>query len=50
MNRVKISECPKCQGAGIIKDKDGTIHTCFDCLKNDRFEQHGNPEDSEIRW
>jgi len=43
-------ECPKCHGTGIVKEKDGTIHTCFDCLQNsDQFEQHGKPKDSGIR-
>ena len=42
--------CPKCQNKGMIKDKDGTVHTCFDCLNSNRFEQHGKPEDTGIRW
>lgn len=42
--------CPKCQDRGMIKDKDGTVHTCFDCLNLNRFEQHGKPEDTGIRW
>lgn len=43
--------CPKCQGKKIIKDKDGTVHTCFDCLNNDTesFEQHGKPKESGIK-
>ena len=42
--------CPKCHGTGTIKEKDGTIHTCFNCLQNsDVFEQHGQPKDSSIR-
>jgi len=46
----KSSVCEKCHGAGIIKDKDGTVHTCFDCLQNsEKFEQHGKPKDSGIR-
>ncbi|MFA5019844.1 MAG: hypothetical protein WC533_01960 [Candidatus Pacearchaeota archaeon] len=31
--------CPKCKGSGIVKDKDGSIHTCFDCLQNGEFDQ-----------
>ena len=46
----KIDLCKKCFGKGIIKEKDGTVHTCFECLLNDRFEQHGNPRDTGIRW
>jgi DnaJ-class molecular chaperone len=25
--------CQKCQGKGIIYEKDGKSHTCFDCLQ-----------------
>jgi len=46
----KRNSCPKCKGEGIIKERDGTVHICFDCLKNGVFEQHGEPEDSKIRW
>jgi DnaJ-class molecular chaperone len=35
-NRV----CPKCNGKGTIKEKDGTIHICFDCLTSGRLDQH----------
>ena len=41
--------CPKCLDKGIIKEKDGTVHTCFDCLINGRFEQHGKVRDTRIR-
>ena len=34
------NKCPKCKGTGKIQDKDGTIHTCWDCLGNDEFDQH----------
>ena len=42
-------DCPKCKGTGMVRDKDGTIHICFDCLNAGVFEQHGNPKDSHIR-
>jgi hypothetical protein len=45
----KNPNCPKCNGTGMVKDKDGTIHTCFDCLNGDQFNQHGNPKDSGIK-
>jgi DnaJ-class molecular chaperone len=43
--------CPKCHGTGVVKEKDGTIHTCYDCLQRGSrmFEQHGNPKDSGIK-
>ncbi|MBS3075784.1 hypothetical protein J4429_04980 [Candidatus Pacearchaeota archaeon] len=40
--------CPKCHGTGIVKDETG-VHTCFDCLRSDKFEQHGQPKDSGIK-
>jgi hypothetical protein len=41
--------CPKCHGTGRVKEKDGTIHICFDCLNADVFEQHGNPKETKIK-
>lgn len=42
--------CEKCKGTRIIKDKDGTIHTCFDCLESGEMDQHSkNPKDSGIK-
>jgi len=32
--------CEKCKGTGRVMDKKGTIHTCFDCLLNDKMDQH----------
>jgi Ribonuclease G/E len=32
--------CEKCKGTGIIKEKDGTVHICFDCLNSGRLDQH----------
>ena len=32
--------CPKCKGTGRIKEKDGTIHVCFDCLMDGGMDQH----------
>ncbi len=33
-------DCPKCKGERRIKEKDGTIHICFDCLNAGRLDQH----------
>jgi DnaJ-class molecular chaperone len=42
--------CPKCHGTGIVKEKDGTIHTCWDCLANGDFDVHSEKvPDSKIR-
>ena len=42
--------CPKCDNTGIVKEKDGTCHTCWDCMANGRLDQHSDklPE-SRIR-
>lgn len=32
--------CPKCHGTGIVKESDGSIHTCFDCLAKGELNQH----------
>ncbi|MEK6945242.1 MAG: hypothetical protein AABW63_00425 [Nanoarchaeota archaeon] len=32
--------CPKCKGTGRVKNKDGSIQTCFDCLLNGEMDQH----------
>jgi len=37
--------CEKCKNTGQIKEKDGTIHICFDCLASGRLDQH----DKKIR-
>ena len=34
------TKCDKCKGTGIIKEKDGSVHTCFDCLLAGRMNQH----------
>ncbi|MEM3091236.1 MAG: hypothetical protein QXU39_01075 [Candidatus Pacearchaeota archaeon] len=40
--------CKKCGGKKIIKEKDGTIHTCFECLEKGRLDQHDkNPKTAE---
>ena len=32
--------CPKCKGTGIVKEKNGSVHTCFDCLAKGAMDQH----------
>lgn len=34
------ADCPKCRGTGRVRDKDGSIHVCFDCLSNGGMDQH----------
>ena len=49
MEDWKKDVCEKCNNTGMIKEKNGTVHTCFDCLESGRMEQHGKPKDSGIR-
>jgi len=32
--------CQKCKGTGRVKEKDGTIHICYDCLREGKLDQH----------
>ncbi|MFA5953137.1 MAG: hypothetical protein WC812_00945 [Candidatus Pacearchaeota archaeon] len=34
--------CKKCNDKGMIKEKDGTVHICFDCLTSGRLDQHNS--------
>ena len=41
-------DCPKCKGTGIVKEKNGSVHTCFDCLLSGGMDQHDkNPKTAE---
>jgi DnaJ-class molecular chaperone len=43
-------ECPKCHGTGIVKEKNGTMHTCWDCLKKGKLNVHSEKvPDSKIK-
>jgi DnaJ-class molecular chaperone len=43
-------DCPKCHGTGMVKEKNGEVHTCFDCLMSGNMEQHSKEiKDSKIR-
>ncbi len=42
--------CPKCHGTGIVKEKDGTVHTCWDCLQSGTYDVHSEKvPDSKVR-
>lgn len=42
--------CPKCKGTGFVKEKDGSVHTCFDCLVDGSMDQHdGKLKDANIK-
>ena len=47
---MENSTCPKCKGAGKVKGKDGTIHTCWDCLASGKLDQHSEKvKDSGVK-
>jgi len=42
--------CQKCKGTGIVKEKDGSIHVCWDCLREGRLDVHSkNVKDSGLK-
>ncbi len=42
--------CKKCNGTGIVKGKDGTSHTCWDCLRAGKLDVHSkNVKDSGVK-
>ena len=42
--------CDKCKDTGMIREKNGTIHVCFDCLSEGRLDVHSkNVKDSGIQ-
>ncbi len=43
-------KCEKCHGKGVVKEKDGTVHVCWDCLQSGELDVHSkNLPDSKIR-
>ena len=51
-NRIQNDnrECQKCKDTGMVKEKSGTIHVCYDCLSNGRLDVHSKiPKDSGLR-
>jgi len=47
----KPIKCMKCKDTGIVKDPDGRVHVCWDCLNSGRLDVHSKdlPE-SKFRW
>ncbi len=42
--------CPKCNGTGIVKEADGSVHTCWKCLADGSMDQHSKEiKDNKIR-
>ena len=32
--------CDKCKDTGIVREKNGSVHTCWDCLRAGRLDVH----------
>lgn len=42
--------CPKCHGTGMVKEPDGLVHTCWDCLAKGELDQHSrNIKETNIK-
>ncbi len=42
--------CEKCKGTGIVKDPNGTCHTCWKCLAEGKLDNHSKiVKDSGIK-
>jgi len=42
--------CEKCKDTGIVKEEDGSVHVCWDCLKEGRLDVHSKDlPDVDIR-
>jgi len=42
--------CPKCHDRGYVKEADGSVHTCWECLASGRLDVHSKDvKDSGIR-
>lgn len=43
-------ECPKCHNTGVVKEANGTVHTCWDCLQKGQLDVHSEKiPDSKIK-
>jgi ribosomal protein L37AE/L43A len=42
--------CQECKNTGIVKEKDGQVHTCWKCMAEGRLDCHSkNLPDTNIR-
>ncbi|MEK6827476.1 MAG: hypothetical protein AABX99_03265 [Nanoarchaeota archaeon] len=42
--------CPKCDNTGVVKEKDGSIHTCWACLQSGQLDVHSDKvPDSKVK-
>ena len=42
--------CQKCQDTGIVREKSGQVHVCFDCLQSGKLDVHSKKvPDSKVK-
>ncbi len=45
-----VVKCQKCRGTGIVKENEGGVHVCWDCLKEGKLDVHSKKlPDNNIR-
>jgi len=50
MSEEAREECPKCHGTGVVREKNGTMHTCWDCLEKGKLDVHSDTvPDSKVK-
>jgi hypothetical protein len=43
-------KCPRCHDTGIVKEENGQVHTCWDCLEKGYLDVHSKKiPDSRIK-
>jgi hypothetical protein len=45
------NECPDCKDKGIVKEPNGSVHTCWKCLESGRLDVHSKnlPKNDEVK-
>ncbi|VVB83151.1 Uncharacterised protein [uncultured archaeon] len=45
-----MDPCAKCNNTGVVKEKDGSVHTCWDCLQKGQLDVHSDKvPDSKVK-
>ena len=44
-------ECPDCKDNRVVKEKDGSVHTCWKCLQEGKLDAHSKnlPRNENIK-
>lgn len=47
----KSNECPHCKDTGIVKEPNGSVHTCWKCLQEGKLDVHSKtlPDNDDIK-